>query len=59
MTHRLGDPQQDLFATEKPAFELSLDQRRQLLLLIMAMLIEITTASTRTEAEVSDDEDHA
>lgn len=59
MARMVVDPQPDLFEKEDPPFTLSPDQRKQLLSLVMAMLIEIATASTRTEGEVSDDEEHA
>ena len=59
MAHIVVDPQPDLFEIEDPPFTLPLDQRKQLLSLVMAMLIEITTASKRTEEEVIDDEDNS
>jgi len=60
MKRALIRPQPDLFEEAGPAAVVPNDQRQSLILLIQAMLSEITTATSAalTKQESSDDKDH-
>lgn len=55
MTGRTVNQQPDLFETDDPPLVLSIEQRKQVLPLLEAMLIEITAMPVNEE--VGDDED--